>query len=319
MLIRWTTVRRLGEIAKRTETLIDDFTVVIARRTRPVLVCAVALHLGASALDLPARAERILEAISIIALFLQLILWSALAIDFWIDQRQRRSESDPASATTLSALKFLGKLVLGAVLGLVALDSLGVQVTTLIAGLGVGGLAIALATQNILADLFGSLTILIDKPFVLGDTIRVDDLIGSVEEVGLKTTRVRSLSGEQLIFSNGDLLKSRLRNYGRMKERRVPLSLKVALATPPQELAAIPARLQSIVEREDDVRFDRAHVKAIGLLGIELEVIYYVTKPEYLLHMDRQQAILLAALEDFAAHGINLPSTPTALSSEGSE
>ncbi|MEP7011250.1 MAG: mechanosensitive ion channel domain-containing protein [Acidobacteriota bacterium] len=310
LLIRRLIVVRLAPRAERTETPFDDFAVVLARRTRRILLLAVTLRLGALAVHLPLRLERVLGTVAVIAIFLQAALWVSAAIDFWIDRRQKRTGFDPASATTLSALKFLGKLILGAVLALAALDALGVQVTALIAGLGVGGLALALATQNILADLFASLTILIDKPFVLGDLIQVDDLSGSVESIGLKTTRIRSTSGEQLIFSNGDLLKSRLHNFGRMAERRVALTLSVALDTPPAELGAIPARFQAIVAGQSDLRFDRAHVTAIGRIGIEIELVYFVIGSNMNLYMDRQQAVLLAVLEDFAAHGIALPAPP---------
>lgn len=310
LLVRRLIVLRLAPRAERTGTPLDDFAVVLARRTRRVLLLAVALDLGAAVVRLPFRLGRVLDTVAVIAIFLQAALWVSAAIDFWVDRRQRRTGFDPASATTLSALKFLGKLILGAVLALAALDALGVQVTALIAGLGVGGLALALATQNILSDLFASLTILIDKPFVLGDSIQVDDLSGSVESIGLKTTRLRSTSGEQLIFSNGDLLKSRLHNFGRMSERRVALPFAVALDTPAVELAAIPARLQAIVVGQSDLRFDRAHLKAIGRFGIEIELVYFVIGADMNLHMDRQQAVLLAVLEDFAAHGIALSAPP---------
>lgn len=310
LLIRRLIVSRLAPRAERTETSLDDFAVVLARRARRLLLLAVAIRLGALAVHLPPRLERVLDAVAVIAVFLQLALWTSAAIDFWIDRRQKRAGFDPAAATTLGALKFLGKLGLCALLGLAALDALGVKVTALIAGLGVGGLALALATQNILGDLFASLTILIDKPFVLGDALQVDSLSGTVESIGLKTTRLRATSGEQLIFSNGDLLKSRLHNFGRMTERRVALVVSLSFDTPAAELAALPGRLRAIVEGQSDLRFDRAHVRAIGTVGIEIELVYFVLGAGMMLHMDRQQAVLLAALEDFAAHGLALAVPP---------
>lgn len=310
LAIRRLIASHLALSADRSETPLDDFAVVLARGARSLLLLAVALWLGALAVHLPHRLERVLDAVAVIAVFLQMALWTSAAIDFWIDRRQKRTGFDPAAATTLSALKFLGKLILCATLGLAALDALGVQVTALIAGLGVGGLAIALATQNILADLFASLTILIDKPFVLGDAIQVDSLAGTVESIGLKTTRIRATSGEQLIFSNGDLLKSRLHNFGRMTERRVALVFPLSFDTPAADLAALPARLEAIVAGQGDLRFDRAHVRAIGALGIEVELVYFVAGAGMLLHMDRQQAVLLGALEDFAAHGLVLSAPP---------
>ena len=158
---------------------------------------------------------------------------------------------------------FFSKVAVWSVAMLLILQNLGVDVTALVAGLGIGGAAIALASQNILGDLFASLSIVLDKPFVLGDFIVVDQYMGTVEHIGLKTTRVRSLSGEQLIFSNGDLLKSRISNFKRMTERRVVFSLGVAYETPPEKLAAVAAMLREIVQAQKRVRFDRAPLQSV--------------------------------------------------------
>jgi small-conductance mechanosensitive channel len=198
----------------------------------------------------------------------------------------------------------LVRLVVWAAVLLVLLDNLGVNVTTLIAGLGVGGIAIALAAQNILGDLFSSLSIVFDKPFVVGDFIIVGDFLGSVEHVGLKTTRLRSLSGEQLVFSNTDLLNSRVRNYGRMFERRVVSSLGVTYRTPADKLARIPTMIREIAEREQKLRFDRAHFQTFGESALLFEYVYYVLTPDYNFYMDVQQRINLALFEQFAAEGI---------------
>jgi small-conductance mechanosensitive channel len=188
---------------------------------------------------------------------------------------------------------------------LLALDNLGFNVTALIAGLGVGGVAVALAVQNILGDLFASLSILIDKPFVVGDFIVIDDYMGSVEHVGLKTTRVRSLSGEQLVFSNSDLLKSRLRNYGRMFERRVVFTLGVTYQTPREQLKQIPAILKAAVEAQERTRFDRSHFAKYGDFSLNFETVYYVLGPDYTLYMNIQQAINLYVHEQFEQAGID--------------
>ena len=184
------------------------------------------------------------------------------------------------------------------------LDNLGYNVTALIAGLGVGGVAVALAVQNILGDLFASLSILFDKPFVVGDFLIVDEHMGSVEHVGLKTTRVRSLSGEQLIFSNSDLLKSRLRNYGRMYERRVAFQTGVTYETPREKLKLIPGIMRAAIEAQQKTRFDRSHFAAYGDFSLNFETVYYVLGPDYNLYMDIQQAINLQIHEQFEAAGI---------------
>jgi len=183
-------------------------------------------------------------------------------------------------------------------------DNLGFNVTTLVASLGIGGVAVALAVQNILGDLFASLSIALDKPFVIGDFIVVDDIAGTVEHVGLKTTRVRSLSGEQVVFSNADLLKSRIHNYKRLYERRVLFGFGVLYRTPPEQLAAIPPMVREIITGQVGTRFDRAHFKGFGASSLDFEVVYFVLDPDYNRYMDIQQAINLELVNRFAAAGV---------------
>jgi small-conductance mechanosensitive channel len=163
---------------------------------------------------------------------------------------------------------------------------------------------VALAAQNILGDLFASLSIVLDKPFVMGDFIIVGSQMGTVEKVGLKTTRVRALSGEQLIFANTDLLQSRIQNFKRMQERRVVFTIGVLYETPREKLAEIPRIIREIVESQDGTRFDRSHFKEFGDFSLNFETVYYVQVPDYNVYMDVQQAINLAMFERLAAEGI---------------
>ncbi len=305
LLVRRLLTGRLSRTAAQTATEWDDFLLVLAGKTRslPLLIAAVAL--GSLWLDLPPKPVAATKTVFVLAFLLQATLWATACIDFWVGSyRRRRLETDAAAATTVLALRFLGKLVLYSVILLVALDNLGVDVTALVAGLGVGGVAVALATQNILGDLFASLSIVIDKPFVIGDFIVVGDLAGSVEYIGLKTTRLRSLTGEQLVFANGDLLQSRIRNYKRMAERRILFAFGVLYQTTADQLEAIPALVREIIEAQDNVRFDRAHFKSFGDSSLDFEVVYYVLSREYLDYMDAQQAINLALVRAFAKRGI---------------
>jgi len=217
--------------------------------------------------------------------------------------RSRRAR-DPSSVATVNAIAFLARLVLWSVALLLVLDNLGFNVTALVAGLGVGGIAIALAVQNILGDLFASLSIVLDKPFAVGDFLIVGEFMGSVEHVGLKTTRLRSLSGEQLIFSNNDLLGSRIRNYGRMYERRVVFKIGVTYQTPRDKLSRIPGIIRQVIEAQENVRFDRSHFQAYGAFSLDFETVFYVTKPDYNVYMDIQQAINLGIHEQFETEGI---------------
>jgi small-conductance mechanosensitive channel len=264
-------------------------------------------------LALPAAGDRALRTAAILALLLQVAIWSSAGLDAWVTSYgRRRLSTDAASATTVAALHFLAKLVLWVLLFLLALDNLGVNVTALVTGLGIGGIAVALALQNILGDAFASLSIVLDKPFVLGDTIGVGDSTGTVESIGLKTTRLRSATGEQLVFGNADLLKGRIKNFKRMETRNVTLVFTLAYDTPADELEAVPGLVRAIVEKLPQVRFDRAHFKgfggsgASGSLGFDFEVAYAVLTADYRIHMDRQQAIGLALVRTFAERGIAL-------------
>lgn len=210
-----------------------------------------------------------------------------------------------AQQTTMRMLLFFARLLVFTIGALVIVDNIpGVQITALVASLGIGGIAVALALQNILTDIFASLTITLDKPFVLGDFIIVGDHLGVVENIGLKTTRIRSLSGEQLVFSNSDLLTSRIRNFKRMKERRVAFGIQATYDTPVDKLKKVPGKVKEIIEGLEDTRFDRAHFKAHGSHSLDFEIVYYVLGPDYNLYMDRQQAINLAIHEYFRDEGI---------------
>ena len=297
--------RRVRKFTETTTSGWDDGIAQTLDATKTWFLLLLAVFVGSMVLDLPDRARDIVQTVAILALLLQAALWGSKLLKFVIEyyMKQQR-ESDPALATTVSAMSFVGNLVLWSVVLLLALDNMGVDVTALVAGLGVGGIAVALAAQNILGDLFASLSIVLDKPFVLGDFIIVGDEMGTVEKIGLKTTRVRALSGEQLIFANNDLLDSRIRNFKRMQERRVVFTIGVIYETTQEQLTAIPNIIRSAVESQKDARFDRAHFKEFGDFSLNFETVYYVLVSDYNVYMDVQQAINLRLFEKFAAEGI---------------
>jgi small-conductance mechanosensitive channel len=300
-----TLARRRLRNARDTAGEADDFLLDLFRRTNIGLVVFPAIWLGVRALSLPKELTALLSTLARLSLIAQAALWSAAILDFFLRRyHRRRAETDPAAVTTIRAFRFAAVLVVWCIALLVALDNLGVDVTTLITGLGIGGVAIALATQNILGDLFASLSIVLDKPFVVGDFIRTGDDLGMVEQIGLKTTRVRSLSGELLIFSNSDLLQSRIRNYKRMEERRVLFRIGVIYQTTPAQLRRIPPIVRDIIERQSPTRFDRGHFAAFGDSSYDFEFVYYVISPDYNAYMDIQQTINLAIVDAFAAEGI---------------
>jgi small-conductance mechanosensitive channel len=306
-------VRRLGKVAEKTATGLDDLVVALARSTQALVIAVVALYAGSLYVALQPGQERTLRTVTEVVLFIQIALWSSVAIDFWVARQRRRMDHDATSVALAGVLRFVGKLVLWTLLLLMALDNLGVNVTALITGLGIGGVAVALALQNVLGDLLASLSIVLDKPFTLGDAITVDTLTGTVESIGLKTTRLRATSGEQLVFANSDLLKSRIHNWKRMAERRVVLAFGVPHGTPPDAVERVPGMLRALIESQDLVRFERAHFKGPGPSSLDFEAVYWLLTPDYTTFMDRQQAIGLGLLRAFEREEIAFVSPPQTL------
>jgi small-conductance mechanosensitive channel len=304
-IVRVVVVTRLRAHVERSATDIDDLVVNLLDHTKYYLLLVVAVGLAAAILKLPDTTANILRIALITALLVQVGLWGNYGITHILTYRLGDRMQDPNAASTATAIGFVGRLVLWSFVGLIILDNLpNVEITSLIAGLGITGVAVALAVQNILEDLFASMSIILDKPFVIGDFIIVGELMGNVENIGLKTTRIRSLYGEELIFSNSDLLNSRIRNYKGMARRLVTFSLGVTYETPAEKLAAIPGMVKEIVEAQPEVSFERAHFKAFGDFALNFEIVYYVNDSDYTLYMDIQQAINLALFRRFAEEGI---------------
>ena len=296
---------RLQKYAERTESTPLRLASHVVQRTKTWFLLLVAVYVGFRLPALPESAEAVLSRLLILALLVQMGLWTVAGLAKLLGlRREQQFEKDPGAVAAIDVMGFVLRVSVWAIVLLLALDNLGVNITALVAGLGVGGIAVALAVQNILGDLFASLSIVLDKPFAVGDFLIIDDYLGSVEKVGLKTTRMRSLSGEQIIFSNTDLLNSRVRNYGRMFERRVVFSVGVTYQTPPDKLRRMPDIIREAVERQDNVRFDRAHFQKYGDFALVFETVYYVLSPDFNMYMDVQQEINLLIYERFVDEGI---------------
>ena len=304
LLLRRLLVSRLGRMAARTPTSFDDMAVELIRDTRAWVIVVLAIAGALTQLELNAQYEHRVSQIAKLVLLWQLGLWGASAVKFWVNHQltHRSTTSDRASVAMLGAMEIAAKVLLWMLLLLTALNSVfDVHITALITAAGVGGIALALAVQNILGDVLAALAIVFDKPFDIGDSIGVDQISGTVEHIGLKTTRVRSVNGEQVIIGNADLLKSRLRNYKRMYQRRNVLTFDVTYDTPPHLLERLPAMLEEIITAQSPVKFDRCHVASLGESAIRIEAVYYVLDPDYKKHMDIQQSVLLEAMRRFAA------------------
>jgi small-conductance mechanosensitive channel len=296
-------LRRLVKWAEKTPTSLDDMLLKAFKRYLLPLLYVGALYLNTKWLKLSDGAEDVINVIALAAvMILGAVIISSLLIyllNKYFEKRQREVNK--------AAMRWIGALIkaivwVGALL--LFLDNRGVKITTLVAGLGIGGIAVAFAAQAVLEDIFSFVTIFFDRPFEIDDFIIIDNLSGTVEHIGIKTTRVRSISGEQLIFSNKDLTNSRVRNYKRMLSRRVAFSLGVTYDTPLDKLKEIPALIKQIIDAVDQTDFSRAHFKEFADSSLNIEVVYFVLSQDYDIYMDVQQDINFGIKEAFDARGI---------------
>ncbi len=304
-VIKLVVINRLHALAKKTATDIDDFLIGLLRHLGPIVYVLVALYAATRSLALPAGIERALQIFFVVVITFKVVQILEEIFTFFLRKWVGRFEAeDPTSAVVAQNLSKIVRVMLW-VGGLVfVLDNLGINITSVVAGLGIGGIAVALAAQAILGDAFSSFCIFLDKPFKVGDFIIVGEMLGTVEHVGFKTTRVRSLGGEQLVFSNTDLTNSRIRNYKRMEQRRVLFTLGVIYQTTSDQVKAIPKILEGTVKEQKMARFDRAHFKAYGDFALIFEVVFYVLSPDYNTYMDVQQAINVRIKEEFEKQNI---------------
>jgi small-conductance mechanosensitive channel len=296
---------KLSKLAAATDNQIDDLIVNMIKQTKLFILVIASIYLASLTITLKPSIAELWQKVVILMLIFQAGLWASAGISFALGKIiKKRSEEDTSSKTTITFLGLIARVVLWIIILLLILDNLGVNITGLVAGLGIGGIAVALAVQNILGDLLASLSIVLDKPFIIGDFVVVDSLSGTIEHIGIKTTRIRSLSGEQLIFSNNDLLKNHIRNYKRMSERRVVLNFGVVYQTSLEKLKAVKKIVRDIIEKQKNVRFDRVHFKEYGNSSLNFEVVYFVMDPDYNIYMDVQESINLEIFRQFGEEGI---------------
>jgi small-conductance mechanosensitive channel len=303
VVVRRSLVRRLRARSAASNGTVPTLLAELLGRVWGVALLFCGIWAGASLLELSPKLQFALRSCLLVLALVQAGLWANALLGAWL-QRRLRGPNGGVRSTAALMVGFGGHLAIWTLVFLMSLSNLGIDVTALIAGLGVGGIAVALAVQNVLGDLFASVAIALDKPFEIGDFIILGDVMGTVEHIGLKTTRLRSLFGEQIIVANSDLLASRIRNFKRMTERRVAFTVAVPYRTPSATLEAVVSALKEIVSAQPDLRLDRAHLQKLGDSSVVFEVVYYVTSADYTLYMDRQQAINLEIHRRFAAMGV---------------
>jgi len=298
-------INKLSKLAVATDNQIDDLIVNMIKQTKLFILVIASIYLASLTITIKPSIAELWQKVVILVLIFQTGLWASAGISFALGKIiKKRSKEDTSSKTTITFLGFVARVVLWIIILLLILDNLGVNITGLVAGLGIGGIAVALAVQSILRDLLASLSIVLDKPFIIGDFVVVDSLSGTIEHIGIKTTRIRSLSGEQLIFSNNDLLENHIRNYKRMSERRAVLNFGVVYQTSVEKLKAVKKIVRDIVEKQGNVRLDRVHFKEYGNSSLNFEVVYFVMDPDYNIYMDVQESINMEIFRQFGEEGI---------------
>jgi small-conductance mechanosensitive channel len=295
-------------------------TLVAKTQFFPLL--AISLIAGSKYLRMTPFAERITTFVIVVMIALQIGIWLSTAVRFYL-QEQRLHSQDKNAQTIVTLVQFVANVVIWALVLLGALSNLGINVTALVTGLGIGGIAVALAVQNILGDLLASVSIALDKPFEVGDFVNLDNgFMGSVVAIGIKSTRLRSLSGEQIVVPNSEIVKARIRNFGRMQERRAVFNFGVTYDTPREQVAAIPALVRQAIEEcgQGKTRVDRAHFNAFGESALNFEVVYFMLVPDYGAYMDVQQAVNLRLMEEFEKRGVSFafPTRTIVIQKDGS-
>jgi len=290
---------RLKRWAESTSTSIDDLLVrVIEKSLIPVFYFGI-FYMSLHTLILSPDFKKGLSIAAIILITILIVRTIISAINHGLRTYLKKSDDSDEREKQIKGIRGLVNLVIWAIALVFLLDNLGFKISAVVAGLGIGGIAIALAAQAVLGDLFSYFVIFFDKPFKIGDFIIVGDKVGVVEYTGIKTTRIRALSGEQIVFSNTDLTNSRVHNYKKMERRRVVFKLGVVYQTPSRKLKMIPQIVKEIIEKQEDTVFDRGHFASYGDFSLNFEFVYYVSGSDYNKYMDIQQSINLTIFETF--------------------
>ena len=295
---------KLKKWAEKTETTLDDFLIRGIEKSIVPLLYFGAFYLGIKSLKLSSEARDIIHIISMILLTFFVVRFISSTIMFTLSYLIKKQERGEEKVRQLRGMTVLINIFVW-VVGLVFLmDNLGFDISAVIAGLGIGGIAIALAAQAILGDLFSYFVIFFDRPFEVGDFITVQDKVGVVEYTGIKTTRIRALGGEQLVFSNTDLTNSRIHNFKKMERRRVVFKLGVIYQTTAEQLKTVTEIVKEIIDKQEDAVFDRGHFASYGDFSLNFEFVYYVIGSDYVKYMDIQQSINLKIYSEFERLGI---------------
>jgi small-conductance mechanosensitive channel len=296
---------RLKKWAEKTETTLDDYLVEAIKKSIVPLFYYGVFYAGISSLKLSDDVENIVKIVSLALLTFFIVRFLSSSIMFTLSYHIRKKERGEEKVRQLRGMTVLINILFWAIGIIFLMDNLGFDISAVIAGLGIGGIAIALAAQAILGDLFSYFVIFFDRPFEVGDFIKVGDKVGTVEYTGIKTTRIKALGGEQLVFSNTDLTNSRVHNFKKMERRRVAFKLGVVYQTPAEKLSEISDLVKNIIKKQPDAVFDRGHFASYGDFSLNFEFVYFVLSSDYVKFMDIQQKINLGIYNEFEKRKID--------------
>ena len=303
-------VGRLRWLAQQTETHFDDLFVDLLEMIRNPECYILAFYAATRPLVVPTWLDRAFHAVVILAVTFRIATMIQRVVRFAIEEGvMRHHEQDTAYIHTSKTLNYVTSFIVWACAVLFALSNLGFNISSMIAGLGIGGIAVALAAQAVLGDLFAAIALYLDRPFVIGDAITFNDTTGEVEQIGFKTTRIRAVGGELLIIPNSQLASAKIQNWRHLAKRRVVQVYNAAYGTPPEKLAKLPGQIAQLIEQAGGgkTKTDRVHLKSLSSWSIDIEAVYFVLSADYGDHMDIQQRLHLAVLDLFAKEGIQIP------------
>jgi small-conductance mechanosensitive channel len=303
LVLRW-----IGHLTRHTETTLDDFMVNTVQKHALPALYAIVIFLGLRGLNLkPSMIHGLRAAVIVLAAVQGVRMAVSIAQELLEREMARRSGAESAGEQEKKSVRgilVLVKMVTWGLAFILVLDNLGVKVSTFVAGLGITGIAVALAAQAILGDLFSYFVIFFDRPFQVGHAIKVGNFMGQVESIGIKTTRLRSLSGEQVVMSNKYLTDNQVQNFKVMSRRRALLLFEVEYKTPESKLRSIPATIREIVSAFPDATYDRAHFKEFGESGLRFEAAFFVEDSDYRRFLDVVQEVNLGIKARFESQGI---------------
>jgi small-conductance mechanosensitive channel len=308
LLARRLIIDRLRALAKLTSTDLDDVAVEMLELIKAPECYVLALYAATSQLQMNPRFDRGLHIVVVVIVAYRIVTMLQAAASYGIRKTVLADGNDLAHQETAQTVTLAAHAVIWVGAVLFTLSNLGFNVTSMVAGLGITGIAVALAAQAVLGDLFSAVAIYLDKPFTVGDAIKVGDMAGTVQHIGIKTTRVRAVSGEMLVFPNSSLTSTRIQNFFDVSVRRHQANLLLSLATTPAQLKKAVESLRRVIEKTPTTRFERAHLLAVRENGFEVEFVFHVLDTDYNVYMDRVQAVLLAWMEALAADGVSLAS-----------